>query len=946
MGALELKGLDEPVETFRARWEPRAAADQPPVPSRLATASSDEFVGRAEEHERLTVAWKAVTGGERRVVLVAGEPGIGKTTLAGRLAADAHRQGGVVLYGRCDEDLGVPYQPWVESLGQLVAHLPDEVLAAHVAERGAHLVRLVPELGRRTGAASPTDRDGDAERFVLFGCIADLLERAARVRPVLLVLDDLHWADRPTTQLFRHLVAELLTTPIGFLATYRDSDVSSGDAVVELLAQLHREPGVDRLTLGGLSDTDLLDLMERVGGHELDDDGVALRDAVLAETAGNPFFVGEVLRHLAESGALFRDETGRWVTGVDLLSAGLPVSVREVVGHRVARLGAESERLLTLASVIGRDFEVALLASVTGTDEDTVIDACDAAVAAAVLRATEDPERYTFTHALIEHTLYDSLSAARRARAHRAVAEAIETAVGTDTRRRAGELARHWARTTDADRAAGYAQLAGELALAQSAPDEALRWYQQARELVPGTDDEGSRRRIEMGIGLGRAQRQTGMASYRETLLDAARLADERDHVDLLVSAVIANSRGFFSGAGHVDEERLELIERALDRLGSVETPERAQLLALATAERTYLSPLDERVQLAERAVEVARSSGDPATLAAVLHLCMLPVMHPSTLGLRVAWLDEACDVAERLGDPVLAFWAHEWSMVAALERADGDALDAHAARAAECADRVPDATIRWNSTFYRAWLAGVRGDLARYEALAEDALHQGFESGQPDASTMYGAQLMSTRYFQGRLHEVIPLIEQAAAESPGIATYRAALAVAHAGAGDLDDVRAMIGEATERELRESDEPMTWSLTMACWADAAARSRANEIAPTLRELLAPYHDQIVTNGNSFLPSVAHHLGLLEHALGELDAADEWFAEALILHRRLRSPVLVAQTRAAWATLLADRCGDGDRAHAVELAQAAHAAAVEGGYGRVAAEARAVLDRLA
>lgn len=349
---------------------------------------------------------------------------------------------------------------------------------------------------------------------------------------------------------------------------------------------------------------------------------------------------------------------------------------------------------------------------------------------------------------------------------------------------------------------------------------------------------------------------------------------------------------------------------------------------------------------LAERAVGFARQGGDPATLTAVFHLCMLPVMHPSTLALRTAWLDEACNVVERLDDPALAFWAHEWSMVAALERADGDALDAHAKRAEELANRVPDATIRWNSTIYRAWLAGLHGELTEFEALAEAALHDGVETGQPDAATMYGAQVLGTRFFQGRLHEMIPLIEQAMVENPGIVAFRAALAVARAHAGDLDDVQTMLAEAAERGFSMPAEPMTWSLSMACWADAAARSGASEIAPALREILAPHHEQIVTNGNTFLASVAHHLGLLDHLLGDHDRAEQWFAEALDLHELVRSPILVAQTQAAWAALLGDRGRGDDHVRAHAMAQAALAAATAGGYGYVEAESRAVLDRLA
>ena len=416
VGALELKGLDGPVEAYRVCWAPvRVIAEQASLPARLASALSANFVGRGDEHERLLVAWKLVGGGERRLMFLAGEPGIGKTTLAAEFAAQAWEQGALVAYGRSDEDLGVPYQPWIEALAQLVVATPEPVLAAHVADRGAHLARLVPQLAARVGVEVPATADTDTERFILYGCVTDLLGRVSHERPVLMVLDDLHWADRASVQLLRHVATAEQAMRVGVLSTFRDSEVGAGHPVSELLAAMHREGGAERITLSGLDDLDLLAMLETIAGHEMADDGLALRDALLAETAGNPFFVGEILRHLAESGAIYQRDDGRWVADSDLRAVGLPVSVREVIGRRLATLGADTERVLGLAAVIGRDFDITLLATIAQLDEDTTIDLCDGAVTAAVLATTDRAGWYTFAHALIEHTLYDSLSPTRRA---------------------------------------------------------------------------------------------------------------------------------------------------------------------------------------------------------------------------------------------------------------------------------------------------------------------------------------------------------------------------------------------------------------------------------------------------------------------------------------------------------------------------------------------------
>jgi len=950
VGPLELKGLDQPLETSRVAWVPvDPMEERPPFPARLEAARSETFVGRSAESERLADTWKGVVGdGRLRATLLAGEPGIGKTTLAARFASDAYEQGAVVLYGRCDEDLGIPYQPWIEALGQLVEGVSETVVASHVAERGPHLARLVPQLAKRVPVDLPAPQDPDSERFVLFGCIADLLARASVEHPVLVVLDDLHWADRPSLQLLRHLHTTETPMRVGVLGTFRDSDVAAGDPLSDLLAALHRDGGAERIALSGLSDLDLLALLESVAGHDMDEEGIALRDALLGETAGNPFFVGEMVRHLVETGVIHQRDDGRWVAGADLRAVGLPVSVREVVGRRLARLGADTERVLALASVIGRDFDLALLATVAHADEDSLIDLCDAAVANRVLQTTDRTDHYTFAHALIEHTLYDGLSPARRARAHSAVGEALENQIGADSADRTGELAYHWAaavQPANSTKAVRYAQLAGGRALDQLAPDEAVRWYAQALDLLDGASPAGDRQRAELLVGLGEAQRQCGISEHRETLLEAARLADSVDDVDLLVRAVLNNNRGFSSLIGGVDHERIAAIERALARVGEAPTAERARLLALATAERLVLDDLAERVALAEKAVAVARDVGDPATFAFTVQRTLLSIHHPSTLALRVAWIDEMLAIAHEVLELSVLYYQHNYAWITALERGDGAALDAHLGRGAEIAARVPHSTLRWTLTFNQAWVTGLRGDLAEFERLAEAALSFATEKGEPDAFSIYAAQLANVRTHQGRLHELVPLIEQSLAETPTLGVYRAVLANAKARAGMVEEARQMLDEDRADGFQVAKD-YAWSAAMVSWVEAASIVGSVDAAPHLRAQIHPYHDQVTCFEAGFHTALCHCLGLLDHLERRYDDAERWFIEALEIHQRVRSPILVAKTQAAWAAMLADRDRGDDHSRARTMAQAALDAAVSGGYGYVEKDTRLVLERLA
>jgi len=949
LGELELKGLDEPVGACRVVWSPLdPVSERPPFPPRLAAALSANFVGRRHEHDQLVAAWKSVASDdERRIMMLGGEPGIGKTTLAARLASEVYDHGALVLYGRSDEDVGQPYQPWIAMLTQLVAVAPERLLADHLAQRGNRLVRFVPELGRVASGGAPAAIDEDSERFALFDCVADLLERASDEQPVLLVLDDLHWADRASVQMLRHMVMSPRRLRVALLGTFRDSDITSDHPLTELLAALHREQGSVRLALRGFSDDDLLDLLETIAGHEMDEQGVALRDALLAETEGNPFFVAEILRHLAETGAIYQQPDGRWTADTDIRAMGLPVSVREVVGRRLARLGPEAQRVLALGAVIGRDFDVSLLAAIAHTDEDSLIDMCDTAVDAAILQTTGNPDHYTFAHALIEHALYDGLSPSRRARAHKAVAEQLE-ASGAAERGRVGELAYHWSEAvqpTDLSKAIEYTTLAAAQALDQSAPDDALRWSVQALELLDRSLDVDGLQRAAILIGLGTAQRQCGIAAYRETLLEAARLADEFDAIGLLVRAAIANNRGFQSEIGRTDYDRVAVIERALDRLGPEPTGDRARLLGVLSVERFYEDELDERRVLVEQAVATARASGDDAAfLFAVTQGCnSIPV--PSTLAMREAWVREACTIADRLGDSALLWSVHSTRLLTALMAGDGDAFfDAYVVLE-EAATRVPHATVRWNTAYHAALLAIVRGELAEAEALAEAAFALGAETGHADAIAIFGPQLVNIRDHQGRLAEMLPLIEQAVADSPGLPAYRAVLVNTMVAAGQHEEARARLERdlATGLEMRFDN---AWTTAMSNWARAAAALHVPDAAAAVRERITPYHDQIATTQITIDFSLAHLLGLLDHSTGDLDSADRWFHEAMELHQRLHSPLLIAYTQAAWACTLAERANADDRARASAMAGEALEQAVAAGYGTVERDARAALDRLA
>ena len=947
VGELDLKGLDHPVQACRVLWT--ALENEVltvPLPGRIASAVSATFVGRAAERETLDESLKAIAAGGSRTVLISGEPGIGKTSLSSDFARQAFEGGSVVLYGRCDEDLGIPYQPWAEAMSHLVAHAPDDLLRDHVGARAGELARLVPELAHRVPVSPSSSSDAESERYLLFGAVLDMLTRVSATAPVVLLLDDLHWSDRQSVQLLRHVVSADVPLRLVVMGTFRESDVGTDHPLAETLAALHRESGVERIALRGLGDDELLELLETTAGHRMTEAGVALRNALMAETEGNPFFVGEMLRHLAETGAIYQDEGGQWVASPDLRTSGLPVSIREVVGRRVARLGEQAQRVLSLAAVIGRDFDTDVLSRVAELDEDVVIDLCDQAVTAAVL--TESDGRYSFAHALIEHTLYDTLSTNRRARSHQRVADALEDICGDDPGERIGELAYHWAHATqprDAEKAITYAQRAGDRALAQLAPDEALRWYRDALDQLDRARTDDQPRRAALLLGLGDAQKQTGDAAFRETLLAATHLANEIDAVDLQVRATLRNNRGMVSSLGQIDDERVEMIARAIDRLGDADSPDRARLLALLCRERMFDTDMEGRLALATQAVDMARRTRDGVALVDTVSMCHEPIATPRTLELRRGWTEEASEIADDLGDPITRSQANQRRTWVALEVGDLATMsDAYSIWKLE-SERIGQPFDQCQLAFQRSLMCVLEGDLVTAEEAANEALTLGTASGQPDAFSYYGAQLVGVRNKQGRAHELIPVIQQAVEDNPGLPAFRAALVWAKSQADTDRDVGTLLDREVANDFTPGEEGTQWLTSHVLWAEAASRGGHRAAAARLYELLVPWHAQFATTYITVSGSVAHYLGLLAHALDHYDEADQWFAEAQVCHERMKAPFFVAFTQAAWAALLCDRSQPGDLQRARTMIEAALSVATECGYGYVERDARGLLERI-
>ncbi len=949
VGDLELKGIPDPVTAHEVLWTP-AAATTVPLPLRLSAPPPTALCGRDHERDAVAAQWKAARDGERRIVLLSGEAGMGKTRLATEIALGVSGEGATVLYGRCDEDIGLPYQPFVEALSHYVAHAPASVLAAHVERCGGEIERLAPAVRQRVpGAPRSRADDPAAERYLLLSAVADLLAEASADLPILLVLDDLHWADKPTLLLLQHLARTADRMALLIVATYRDTDLDTDHPLVDLLADLRREARVERIALTGLDDVGTLGLMEELAGHKMDVAGVDLAQAVRRETDGNPFFTGEILRHLAEVGAIAQDADGRWAAVRGISEIGLPDSVREVVGRRIRRLSSDTFRALVVAAVIGRDFDIATLCHVDDAGEEEVLDALEEAERAAVVAEVAGVTgRYTFVHALIQHTLYEELTATRRARVHRRIGEVLEAMLGAQPGDRIGELAHHWlaaAVPSDTRKAVGYAHLAGERALAKLAPHEAVRWFTAGLDLLaqaPANEDE---MRCELLVGLGDAQRQSGDPGSRATLLEAAAIARRRGDRPRLVRAALANQRGVPSTFGAVDDDRVRVLEEALAVVGDEPTGDRASLLALLSSELVFSRDVNRRLSLAAEARTIADAVGDQAVLVRVLNLTFLPCWIPERLEESLATTARAVELADELGDPIALCWAAIFRLLATTSAGDPDGTRAAHELASSVAGETGQPSLVWFTDYLTASHVLLSGNAALSEQMSTAALQVGTDSGQLDAFVVYGAQLIGIRWHEGRLAELVPLLRQTVADNPGIPAFAGAYSMALCLDGQKAEAQAVLDEARRNAYYDAFHDYIWPTMMATFAETAYLLEDRVAAQAIYDRLAPFATQGIISIATHAGDVGAYCAQLATVLGRVDEAEQLFSAADARLRALDAPFWIARNLTSWARMRLLRGSAGDELRARELIGQARDLANAFGCAQVAAEADGLLTGL-
>ena len=899
-GTRELKGLGT-VPAWSVDWTPESA--NAPLPAGLATIAGAGFVGRDPETQVFEQLW-AEGASARHVVLVAGEPGVGKSRFAAECARSVHEKGALVLLGRCEEGVAAPYRPFTEALRQLVDAERDE-LDNWAATHGAHVEALLPDVRARfAGLPEPHATDPETEQLRMFEAVVALLATVSSRARLLLVLDDLHWADRPSLLLLRHLARANAIPCLFVLGTYRETDLDRSHPLAALLADFRADGHTTRVLLRGLDESETRALVDAWAGHEA---GAEFVRAVHRETEGNPFFVRQVLTHLAESGAVTRREDG-WGVDRPIERLGIPEGVREVVGRRLSRLGESTNHLLGVASVIGREFDLALLCEVGGEDEDRALDALEPAIAVGLVEEVRDsPGRFAFTHALVRSTLADELLTLRRVRLHQRIGEAIEAR--GDHGKHLAELAYHFTEAAPAGGVAKAVRYTAELADTLAMTGEfatAQEEFERALQLLDAAGDTDRELRFEVMHGL--AWVMSGGRDPRagwEPTKAALALAQELGSVDRLARTV--RFFGNFLEPGQPNE-LLATSEELLEQVPADDHANRARLLAVQSVLLAQSMPnaadLERVERTAREALRLAQVADDPDATSAAYFAVERSLDGGPHAREALGAMQGAVEAARRCGDTRVLAMAQIRAAKVWLRLGDRHEMEASLRGAAE----LPITQHAGNVVFRNFGI--MRATIAMLEGRFDDATHildELTDERLEYISRMLGfVQHQWLRSQQGRLRAEV--LDRVAEDWPMYPALRSGAALVHAEAGHLDEARARFDDLARGDFAALTFGSGRPLVLAELAEICAHLGDAGRAPRLHALLAPFGGQLLAPymGSICQGAAARALAQLETVLDRFDDAETHFDAAITVEEAFGAHALVPRTRYWYARMLQRR----------------------------------------
>jgi hypothetical protein len=893
------------------------------------------FVGRERELGVLREAWARASAGHRVLALVGGEPGIGKTALTGELARLAHADKSLVLYGRWDEHVLAPYQAFREALADYARACPEAVLRQDLGDLAAEVARVCPEPAQRIGvpAAGPLAA-AEAERFRLFESLDTWIARMGTRNPVLLVLDDLQWADLPSLRLLQHLMQARRSTPLLAVAMYRDIEPQHGD-LSDVLHSLARDVDCRRLTLRGLDRDAVTALLQRAVGRVFGDREALVARELERDTAGNPFFLLEMARHLQDLGAFDRDGAR-----LDETPAQIPESVRDMVGWRLRRVSDGCAEVLEIASLTGERFDTALVAAAAGRDYADIVDLLDEAARAGLIAETDDePDYWRFAHSLLRRVTAERLSRGRRARLHQRIGETLESRFGVPP----AQLAHHFgaaASTGSAAKAVSYERLAGQRALAEVAAEVAVRHLRRALQLLDRFGPRDQALRCELLLELAGAHDRAGeYASRDQRFAEAADAARHLANSGLLLRAALGYG-GILPAAVSPDQRAQAFLEEALRRLGESDGAARATILARLAHWLHNARPYPERRNLSDRSVAMARRTGDLRTLATVLMHRSWALDGPDDVDDALAVAEEVLGIGAELSDPELRLEGLRIRVTAQFERGEQAAAARTALTMKELAEEVRHPEFMRLATMWDITVANLEGRWADARELADELDRRLARIGHSQAQMIPMAQTFPWRVLRGRASRHLPVLEELAEYEPANLAWPAIRAWSLAETGDLDRAAGLLRRTDPAVAAAADKNYQWWAVIAGFAGAADLTGDRRWAEVLYDLAAPYSGRNATLGvATFLGAADHWLGVLAAAAGRHTDAARHLEAALARHQDMGARPMTALTQEAYGRVLTARGEAGDAERARELTASALRTADELGLATIGDRAR-------
>jgi class 3 adenylate cyclase len=844
---------------------------------RFLPQGADPLVGRDRELAALDAAWAAARRGPSRVVLLSGEAGIGKSTVAAAAARRIHDGGGLVLAGRCDEGYEVPYQPFIEALDPLVASRFGASAAALPAQLGSELARILPRAAGHLAAVAPQDADAQTARYRLFEAVAAWLGAVARTTPTMLLVEDLHWAAAPTLLLLRH-VTRFPIEGLLVVATTRPTD-GAPSPLADLLADLRQAEGTTDVHITGLDVDDVAELVRRAPAPITADAA-----DIHARTGGNAFFVRELLA------------AG---DGHDGPTASLPPRIQEVVQQRVHALSEPCRELLEAAAVLGSEITIpVLLAMGTGrrrTPTDDRLDSIDEAVAARLLEPVDVASgRFRFAHAVVRDAIEVGLGHSRRMQLHLAAAHAVATA---DRSPSAAVVAHHHASALPLapEEALTACRAAAGQAMAVSAFEDAIEHDRRALEAAE-LAGAPTTIRIDVLLDLARAHQAAGHATEAaDTARRAADLARAAGEPARLARAALCFEGEIVTG-GEFWFAQLDVVEDASAMPPVDDGALHARLLAMLVHVEAAMRPGSEVEPASSQAVALAEASGDPAALAAAIQSRRHVLARPEHAEARVAISEEVVEHGAAAGDDTWTMLGRHAQLSDLLEVGDIGAFDVALGRYVFEARRLRRPHDLWRAEVMQAMRALFRGDLELGEELSRKAYEVGQRLQRPGALQAFVIQSFFVATRRGEVEPLVPFAEAWALEGT-VATWRASLALAYCDVGRPDDAAALLDGLAADGFGGLAQDNLWMTTLVLAGEVAWRLGDAAAAEPLRALLAPHADRNATIGTALgLGAVGRIGGLLSATLGDLDAAVAQLDAALERNRAMGAGAWTEVTR--------------------------------------------------